>query len=197
MPKLIWSQRSHFYHKMVKYSREAAVQSKSAKAMGVDLRTSFKNTYNVCQAIKGWKLEDAKSYLEAVVDKNRCIPFRRFKSGVGRCAQAKEFKTTQGRWPEKSCKIVLGLLKNAEANAEFKNLDTENLVITHIQTQRAQQGRRRTYRAHGRINAYQSQPFHVELIVAEEEETVEKPDSEKIVKLTKKQVAKKSLAVAN
>jgi len=182
---------------MVKYSREAAVQTKSAKALGVDLRTSFKNTYNVCQAIKGWKVEAAKTYLQAVIDKKRVIPFRRFKSGVSRCAQAKEFKSTQGRWPEKSCKIVLGLLKNAEANAEFKNLETESLVITHIQTQRAQQGRRRTYRAHGRINAYMSSPCHVELIVAEEEESVEKPGGTKVVKLTKKQLAKKAMAVAN
>merc|ERR1712203_1289154 len=144
---------------------------------GCDLRTSFKNTYNVAQAIKGWKLEEAKSYLQAVIEKKRCIPFRRFKSGVGRAAQAKEFKTTQGRWPEKSCKIVLGLLKNAESNAEFKNLETENLVITHIQTQRAQQGRRRTYRAHGRIGPYMSCPSHIEMILEEVDEAVEKTDA--------------------
>jgi len=135
--------------------------------------------------------------LEAVIDKKRAIPFRRFKSGVGRCAQVKEFKTTQGRWPEKSCKIVLGLLKNAESNAEFKNLEMDNLVITHIQTQRARHGRRRTYRAHGRINAYQSSPVHVELLLAEGDETVEKPATEKTVKLTKKQMAKKVMLSAN
>merc|ERR1712151_332949 len=123
--------------------------------------------------------------------------FRRFKSGVGRCAQVKEFKTVQGRWPEKSCKIVLALLKNAESNAEFKNLETENLVISHIQTQRAQQGRRRTYRAHGRINAYMSSPCHVELILAEDAEDVAKPDSEKAVKFTKKQLAKRRVLAAN
>ncbi len=66
---------------------------------------------------------------QAVIDMKRGIPFQRFKSGVGRCAQAKKFKTTQGRWPEKSGKIVFGLLKNAEANAEFKNLEMENLVL--------------------------------------------------------------------
>merc|ERR1712151_1202809 len=115
--------------------------------------------------------------------------FRRFKSGVGRCAQVKEFKTVQGRWPEKSCKIVLALLKNAESNAEFKNLETENLVITHIQTQRAQQGRRRTYRAHGRINAYMSMPCHVEVILAEEDENVSKPADSKTVRFTRKQMA--------
>merc|ERR1712046_186970 len=115
----------------------------------------------------------------------------KFKSGVGRCAQVKEFKeTTQGRWPVKSAKIVMALLKNAESNAEMKNLDVETLSITHIQTQRAQQGRRRTYRAHGRINAYMSSPCHVELILAEAAEDVKKA-SDKAVRFTRKQLAKK------
>ncbi len=42
--------------------------------------------------------------------------------------------------------------RNAESNAEYKGLDTDHLVIEHIQVQRAAKMRRRTYRAHGRIN---------------------------------------------
>lgn len=34
--------------------------------------------------------------------------------------QAKQWKATQGRWPKKSAKFLLQLLKNAESNAEFK-----------------------------------------------------------------------------
>jgi len=181
---------------MVKYSRDPADSTNTAKAMGCDLRVSFKNTYNVAQAIRGMRLDLAKKYMQDVLDHKRCIPFRRFKSGVGRCAQAKEFGVTQGRWPKKSCQIMLGLLKNAESNAEFKNLDTENLVISHIQTNRAQQGRRRTYRAHGRINAYMSQPCHIEMILQADEEPVAKPDA-KDVKLSKKQMAKKRVLCAN
>merc|ERR1712087_909157 len=120
------------------------------------------------------KLEDAKNYLEAVVDKKRVIPFRRFKSGVGRCAQAKEFKTTQGRWPEKSCKIVLGLLRNAESNAESKGLDMDNLSINHVAVNRATPGRRRTYRAHGRINPFNSHPCHIEMFAEEKAQRVPK-----------------------
>ena len=33
-------------------------------------------------------------------------------------------------------KMLIGLLKNAEANAESKNLDTDKLVITHIAVNR-------------------------------------------------------------
>ena len=35
---------------------------------------------------------------------------------------------------------------------QVKGLDTDNMVIQHIQVNQAQKQRRRTYRAHGRIN---------------------------------------------
>merc|ERR1711924_125237 len=176
--------------------REATNPSKACKAMGVDLRVHYKNTYNAAQAIKGMGLQSAKTYLEAVLEKKQCIPFRRYIGGVGRTPQAKAFKLSQGRWPVKPVKILLDLLRNAESNAEFKNLDTDNLAIKHIQVNAAQQGRRRTYRAHGRINAYMSSPCHVEMILEEKEESVEKPEEEvKAKKFTKKQLAKGKLKV--
>lgn len=52
----------------------------------------------------------------------------------------------------KSAQFLLELLKNAESNAEFKGLDSDRLYIEHIQVNRAPCLRRRTYRAHGRIN---------------------------------------------
>merc|ERR1719401_450304 len=119
-------------------------------------------------------LRNAQKYLEAVCEKTQCIPFNRHNDGLGRTAQAKAFKRSQGRWPVKSCKILLDLLKNAESNAEFKNLDTDNLTIQHIQVSSAQQGRRRTYRAHGRVNAYMNCPSHIEMILQEKDESVEK-----------------------
>lgn len=47
---------------------------------------------------------------------------------------------------------MLHMLKNAESNAEVKMLNADALVIEHIQVNRAAKMRRRTYRAHGRIN---------------------------------------------
>ena len=66
--------------------------------------------------------------------------------------QCKGTGWSQGRWPEKSAKFLLDLLKNAESNAEVKNLNVPSLVISHAQVNRAPHQRRRTYRAHGRIN---------------------------------------------
>ena len=105
------------------------------------------------------KLTKAYAYLSDVKEHKRVIPFRRFSGGVGRASQAKEFKATQGawlsfhfiylflkyinralltgRWPEKSVKFILRLLKNAESNADAKNLDLEDLFIKNIVVQQA------------------------------------------------------------
>lgn len=77
-------------------------------------------------------LRRAQRFLKNVVDKKECVPYRNFNGGVGRCAQAKQWGTTQGRWPKKSADFLLQLLKNAESNAEYKGLDVDRLVIDHI-----------------------------------------------------------------
>lgn len=65
----------------------------------------------------------------------------------------KQFGVSKARWPVKSAEYLLDLLKNAEANADTKGLDTSNLVVQRIQVNQAPKGRRRTYRAHGRVRS--------------------------------------------
>jgi len=84
-------------------------------------------------------------------------------------------------------------LKNAESNAEVKGLDVEALSISHIQVNEAPRGRRRTYRAHGRINPYMSSPCHIEVILSEKEVAVAKASDATSEKKTKK-VSQKKLA---
>ncbi|CAL9101362.1 unnamed protein product [Musa acuminata var. zebrina] len=147
----------------------------AAKAMGQDLRVHFKNTRETAHALRKLPLSKAKRYLEDVIAHKQAIPFRRFCGGVGRTAQAKSrHPNGQGRWPAKSAGFILDLLKNAESNAEVKGLDVDALYISHIQVNQAPKQRRRTYRAHGRINPYMSSPCHIELILSEKEESVKK-----------------------
>merc|ERR1712156_1059629 len=110
--------------------------------------------------------------------------------GIGRHAQAKVHGTSQGRWPKKSAEFLIQLLKNAESNAEYKGLDTEHLVVDHIQVNRAPKMRRRTYRAHGRINPFTSHPCHIEMILTEGEERVAKEAETGKKKVSKKKLAK-------
>ena len=76
------------------------------------------------------------------------------------------------------------------ADEQVKGLDVEALTVTHIQVNRAIQQRRRTYRAHGRINPFMSSPCHVEVVLSEKVESVKKEeDVERGPKVTRKQAA--------
>ncbi|KAH3683972.1 hypothetical protein WICPIJ_005047 [Wickerhamomyces pijperi] len=172
---------------MVRYGATSTNPAKSASARGSYLRVSFKNTREAAQAINGWNLERAQKYLSQVVKHERAIPFRRFNSSIGRTAQGKEFGVTKARWPEKSVKFIQDLLTNAASNADAKGLDLTKLYISNIQVNQAPKQRRRTYRAHGRINAYQSSPSHIELILTEKEDTVEKAADNQAVRLSSRQ----------
>ncbi|KAL0379245.1 UNVERIFIED_CONTAM: 60S ribosomal protein L17-2 [Sesamum radiatum] len=145
----------------------------ACKARGSDLRVHFKNTRETAHAIRKLPLAKAKRYLEDVLAHKQAIPFTRFCGGVGRTAQAKNRHSNgQGRWPVKSAKFILDLLKNAESNAEM-----HSTFRTFKLTRPRSKGR--TYRAHGRINPYMSSPCHIELIVSEKEEPVKKePESQ-------------------
>ena len=145
-------------------------------AKAFDLRVHFKNTYETAKAIKGMLLHKAQQYLEQVLKHERCVPFTRYDGATGRTGQAKEFGLTHGRWPEKSVKVILGLLQNAKSNAETKGLNLDKLVVANLQVNQAVSNRRRTFRAHGRINAYMSSNCHVTIRCEERSERVKNAD---------------------
>jgi large subunit ribosomal protein L17e len=70
-------------------------------------------------------------------------------------------------------------------------------VVKHIQVNQAPKQRRRTYRAHGRIDAYMASPCHIEIIVIESDEEVAKSEDTKLVlRYTSRQSARKKLLAA-
>eukprot|EP01052_Picozoa_sp_SAG31_P062274 SAG31_NODE_21264_length_553_cov_1.799559_1_plen_99_part_10 len=78
--------------------------------------------------------------------------------------------------------------------SQVKGLDPDYLKITHIQVNKAVKQRRRTYRAHGRINAYMANPVHIELILTEDTEGGVKKTVDEEEKPVKKRISKKKLA---
>ncbi|KAL4843497.1 hypothetical protein H8958_014278, partial [Nasalis larvatus] len=167
--------------KLVRYSLDLENPTKSCKSRGSNLRVHFKNTRETAQAIKGMHIRKATKHLKDVTLQKQCVPFRRYNEQWG---------WTQGRWPKKSAEFLLHMLKNAESNAELKGLDVDSLVIEHIQVNKAPKMRRRTYRAHGRINPYMSSPCHIEMILTEKEQIVPKPEKEVA---QKKKISQKKL----
>lgn len=96
----------------------------------------MQNTRETAFALRNLPLVKAKRYLEDVITHKQAIPFRRYCGGVGRTAQAKNRHSNgQGRWPVKSARFILDLLKNAESNAEvynFSRLLLKLYVFPHL-----------------------------------------------------------------
>lgn len=69
------------------------LQPNDIKAQISNVPVHFKKTVEVVRGLNGMTLKRAYDYLKNVIGHKECVPFRRFKSGIGRCAQAKQFKT--------------------------------------------------------------------------------------------------------
>merc|ERR1719499_1715619 len=153
----------------MKNAEDLADNIRVVKARLTNARVHYKNTRETAHHIKGMKLVRAKQFLHNVIKHREIVPFKRHTGGIGRHAQCKGIGSSQGRWPQKSCNILLGVLRNAEANGETKGLDVSQLMIKHIAVNRAAKCRRRTYRAHGRINPFMSSPCHIEVVLIDKE----------------------------
>jgi large subunit ribosomal protein L17e len=53
---------------------------------------SFKNTRETAQAINGWKLQRAVTFLENVKEHKEAVPMRRYAGSTGRTAQGTTFE---------------------------------------------------------------------------------------------------------
>ncbi len=105
---------------------------KTSKAMGRELHISRKHAHEIASAIKGKGLDHARTFLENVAALHNAVPYKRYTRNIphrrGMCT---------GRYPQKAAKEFLKVLKNAESNAIYKGLDTENMKIIHIATKKA------------------------------------------------------------
>ena len=151
------------------YSITGLDPDKAVKASGRELRVSPKAAREVCNAIKGMKVEEAKVFLHQVTLKRRPVPFRRHKKKVGHRRGVQ--KAYAGRYPIKAAGRILEVLENAEANAEYRGLDLERLRIIHAAAYPGVKIRRYIPRAFGRTTPYFKTLCHVELVLEQVEES--------------------------
>ena len=98
-----------------------------ARAKGMTLPISFKQSVEICDFISDRNVSDAKKILQNVIEKKVAIPFKRYNWDLGH-----KSKIGPGRYPEKASREFIKLIELVEANAQFKGLNTSNLVIAHI-----------------------------------------------------------------
>ncbi len=144
------------------YSVEELDPDRSIKCSGRELNISPKASREICLALKGLKLDEAKEFLEAVVDKRVPVPFRRYNKEIGH--RRMPFKGYAGRYPVKAARAILRLLEEMEANAEYKGLNVENLHIIHAAAQRGRKVKRYIPRAFGRSSPKYNTQTHIELV---------------------------------
>jgi large subunit ribosomal protein L22 len=140
-------------------------KAKTAKALGRSLKISPKHAVEICNKIRGMKVEKAQAYLEDVMEMKTAVPFKKHNKKVGHRRGIGGWPT--GRYPVKAAKQILDILKNAEANAEYKGLDTENLKIMHISSHRGYVIRGWTPRAFGRASPFNTPTTHVQVVLGE------------------------------
>jgi large subunit ribosomal protein L22 len=144
------------------YTYHASASSTVARARGIELHMSPKKTYEVLNAIRGLPLEKARDVLNAAADGTRAIPFRRYNQET-----AHHPVSGPGRFPKKVAKMLLQVLTNAEANAEYEGMDTDSLYILVASCARGRIVKANMPRAQGRATAWNEQTTNVEIVLAE------------------------------
>ncbi len=148
-----------------KYSIQGLDPDRSAIASGRDLRISPKATREICNYLRGMRLEKAKEVLQEVMELKRPVPFYRHRKKMGHRKGVQGFDA--GRFPQKAAGEVLKVLNSVEANAEFKGLYTDRLKIIHIASHKGRTLRNYIPRAFGRSSPYFNHLTHVEVAVEE------------------------------
>ena len=162
---------------MGNYSAKGYDKENMARAIGRSLPISFKQSIEICNFIRNKKVNYAKDVLSKFIYQEQAVPFRRFNTHVGH-----KKGIMAGRYPKKTSTKILDLINHVEANAQFKGLNTANLVITHINANKASKV------AHfGRKRSREAKRTHVEIVVQEKTDKKTSVKKDKEVKSDKKE----------
>lgn len=116
---------------MSKYKYSTEVKENMAKAVGLSLPISSKVSREVCASIRGLSVDKAKALLERVITLDNAIGYSRYNQELPH-----QKNVGPGRFPVKASSFILSVIKSAEANAQFKGLSINNLVVKHVSAQR-------------------------------------------------------------
>ncbi len=139
----------------------------SARAIGFERDISPKKAVEVCRAVRGMKVPEAKRFLEDVMAKRRAVPYHRYVRSIG---HRKGKGIRSGGYPVKVAKEVLRTIESAEQNAEYKGLDPEEMYIKVIAAHRGRKFENYIPRAHGRATPFFRETVNIEVILEQVEE---------------------------
>jgi len=131
---------------------------------GREIAISQKHSMEICREIKGMKVGTAKGYLKDVISLKKPVPFKKHNKKV---AHRKMEGWDAGKFPEKAASGILKLLENAEKNAEYKGLNSDEIVIKYITASKGRQMKGFYARAMGRTTPKRKITTNIEMILEE------------------------------
>lgn len=134
----------------------------SARSRIVEANISLKDAINIAHYLRGMTLSAAKKAVELGIEKKKPVKYFRYLDSVSH-----RTGTGPGRYPVRALKIFKKALDNAEANAEFKNLDLEKLVVRHLAATKGQMLKRYAPKAYGRAGGLDRDLVNIEVVVEE------------------------------
>ncbi len=146
---------------MVNYSYK--IDSKvEARTMGRDWDVSHKNAVAVAKAVRHMTLEDARIFLEAVIDKRQAV-----KTSPRKAGHRKGKGFGPGRYPVNTAikfrELILDLENNAEQHLGVGS--PSQLRIVHVSAQKGPVTKGTIPRARGRATPHNKDSVHLELVV--------------------------------
>lgn len=137
---------------------------KTSRALGSEISVSPKHCREVCKMLTGMKVEDAKKYLQGVIDLKTPVPYTRFKMFLN-----PKPKVGPARYPKKAAKEILRVLESAQSNAEYKGLESDNMRVKLAAAHRGRIEKSYMPRAQGRSSPWNEQTTNIEIILEEVE----------------------------
>ncbi|MFV9630099.1 MAG: 50S ribosomal protein L22 [Methanosarcinales archaeon] len=146
----------------IQYSVQTDPETTS-KAIGHELHISPKHSREICRAIKGMRTGHARKYLDNVVALKQAVPFKRHNDSMGH----RKGPMAAGRYPQKAAKEFIKILINAQANAEYKGIEPEDMKIAHVATKKGRVIRGYRARARGSSSPKNTETVNIEMILEE------------------------------
>lgn len=138
-----------------------------ARAISTNRPASVKYSMEISRAIKGKKLSAAQQFLEDVMEQKRFLSLKVYNKKVAHRKGNSVDGVKSGRYPIKTCRQWVKLLKNVRSNADVKGLSIEKLKVVHANATKG--FARMSNQSQGRISGKrrEAKSSHLEIIVCE------------------------------
>lgn len=161
-------------------------KAKYARALALDRDISWKASREISATIRGWPLQDAIEYLEAVRRKEVHVPYRIFTHQIthkpgkvlkGRVTgEIHRIPSSPGRYPQLAAKEFLRTLRYAQAYAEERELNTDFLRLVHVASHLGPTHMSWMPRAQGRATEKKRHRINIEVVAREDPQLQQKSE---------------------